>query len=259
GVAGVALASVTSEYLAAGVGLWLVRGFLHWPGRAALLEPGALRRLLAVNADLFIRTLFLTSAFFFFTRQSAQLGTVVVAANAILINMLQMIAYGLDGFAHAAEALVGGAYGARNRVAFLQAVRASTWWALLVAAGISLSYALLGEAIIRLMTDIPAVLAVAGQYRWWLVLAPLVAVWSYQLDGIYIGATETRLMRDTVILAWLVYVVVAWVWLPHGGNHALWGALMLFLLLRGVGLALYFPRLVPVEQGATPGGSTRLT
>ena len=105
-----------------------------------------------------------------------------------------------------------------------------------MAAGISLVYAGFGHAIIGLMTDIPAVLAVADQYRWWLVLAPWVAVWSYQLDGIYIGATETRLMRNTVGLALLAYVLVTLAWLPYGGNHALWGALMLFLLLRGLGL-----------------------
>jgi len=253
GVAGVALASVLSEYLAAGVGLWLVRGWLYRPERAALLDPQAWRRLLVVNDDLFIRTLFLTSAFFFFTRQGAQLGMEVVAANAILLNMLQLIAYGLDGFAHAAEALTGSAYGARNRRAFLQAARASTELALLVAAGISLVYAGFGHAIIGLMTDIPAVLAVADQYRWWLVLAPWVAVWSYQLDGIYIGATETRLMRNTVGLALLAYVLVTLAWLPYGGNHALWGALMLFLLLRGLGLALYFPQLVPAALGAQGG------
>ncbi|MEZ5477867.1 MAG: MATE family efflux transporter [Thiolinea sp.] len=244
GAEGVALASVLSEYLAAGTGLWLLRKRLHWPDPATLLEPQALRRLLAVNRDLFIRTLFLTGAFFFFTRQGAQLGTEVVAANAVLLNMLHMISYGLDGFAHAVEALVGSAWGARNRRAFVQAIRAGTEWALLVAVGISGLYALFGEAIIGLMTTLPGVLELAGQYRGWLVLAPLAAVWSYLLDGVYIGATQTRLMRNTVGWALLVYMAASWVLVPLGGNHALWGALLLFLLLRGVGLAVYFPGLV---------------
>lgn len=252
--AGVALASVLSEWLAAGMGLWLLWSVvgaawqipnittgLLWQ---KVTNPLALRVLLQVNGDLFFRTLALTATFFFFTSQGAQFGTVVLAANAILINMLQMIAYGLDGFAHAAEALVGGAFGAKNKKAFQQAVRSSTMMAVVMAAFISVLYWFVGEAVISLMTDIDEVIVVANTYLIWVILAPLLAIWSYQMDGIFIGVTHTRDMRNTVTLAAGLYVLLVWLTVPVWGNHALWACLMLFLLLRGVLLGVLYPGLL---------------
>lgn len=252
--AGVALASVIGECLAAGLGLWLLRDVLRvaWniPGFslaglwAKIVDPVALKVLVRVNSDLFVRTLMLTAAFFFFTAQGAQFGTVVLAANAVLINLLQMIAYGLDGFAHAAEALVGGAYGARNKRAFQQAVRASTVMAVVMAAAISVIYWLGGGLMIRLMTAIPEVVAVADTYFIWIIIAPLLAIWSYQLDGIFVGVTQTRDMRNTVMLATVVYIGLILLLVPVWGNHALWACLILFLVLRGVLLGVLYPRLL---------------
>jgi MATE family multidrug resistance protein len=252
--AGVALASVLGEWLAALLGLWLLRDAIKavWqmPDISVvklwqkLADAMALRRLVRVNSDLFFRTLMLTAAFFFFTAQGAQFGTVVLAANAILINMLQMIAYGLDGFAHAAEALVGGAYGAKNRRTFQQAVHSSTVMALVMAVFISLLYWLTGEQIVRLMTEISAVISVADEYLIWIILAPLAGIWSYQLDGIFIGVTHTREMRNTVLLALVIYVALVLLTVPVWGNHALWACMLLFLLLRGVFLGVLYPKLV---------------
>lgn len=247
--AGVAWASVISEYVACLLGLYFLRRYLRITGSfsnsmAVLFNRQALRRLMSVNVNLFVRTFFLTGAFFFFTAQGSQLGTVVLAANAILIHLLQVIAYGLDGFAHAAEALAGGAFGAKKRREFVKAVSITTQWALIVAILFSVFYAFAGQWIIQLMTTIPEVIEMANRYLGWIILAPLVAVWSYQLDGVYIGVTETRIMRNTVMLALVVYVVLTWWMLPIGGNHALWACLMLFLLLRGAGLAYYYPRLL---------------
>lgn len=248
-VDGVALASLVSDYLAAGFGLWLLRRLLTPLFQAPLKtfheiqQPEPLRALFSVNLNLFIRTLFLTSAFFFFTSQSARFGTVVLAANAILMNMLHMLAYGLDGFAHAAEALVGSAYGKRDRQAFRAAVQSSLLWAGITALLIALFYALFGGVIIRLFTRIAPVIATAEMYLPWLVAAPLIAVWSYQFDGIFIGTMQTVVMRNTVGVALVVYVVLALLAIPYWGNHALWGSLMSFLLFRGVALALYYPRL----------------
>jgi len=247
---GVALASMLSDYLAAGFGLWLLRNLLT-PLFSAPLKtlqqlrhPDAIRALFSVNVNLFVRTLFLTSAFFFFTSQSAQFGTVVLAANAILMNMLQMLAYGLDGFAHAAEALVGGAYGKGDRKAFRAAVRSSMLWAGVAAFLIALLYALFGGLIIRLLTGITPVIETAESYLPWLVVAPLIAVWSYQFDGIFIGTTQTAIMRNTVGFSLLIYVVLALFTMPWWGNHALWASLLSFLLLRGIALGFYYPRLL---------------
>lgn len=247
---GVALSSALSDYLAAGFGLWLLREYIKPVFKSSketlqqIIDRQALRALFTVNANLFIRTLFLTSAFFFFTAQSAQFGTIVLAANAILINMLQMLAYGLDGFAHAAEALVGGAYGKRDKKAFSAAVRSSMLWAGIAALVISGLYALFGHSIIKLMTSIDPVIQIAESYLPWLIAAPVIAVWSYQFDGIFIGATQTTTMRNTVGIALLIYIIVALLSMPYWGNHALWASLLLFLFLRGVFLAFYYPKLV---------------
>ncbi len=247
---GVALSSAISDYVAACFGLWILREhikpFFITPAETfrQIILGKDLKAMFAVNGNLFIRTLFLTSAFFFFTSQSTQFGMVVLAANAILINMLQMLAYGLDGFAHAAEALVGGAYGKRDKKAFSSAVKSSMLWAGISALLIAGFYALFGHFIIGLMTSIQPVIQTAENYLPWLIAAPLLAVWSYQFDGIFIGTTQTATMRNTVAVALIIYIVVALLTIPIWGNHALWASLMLFLLLRGISLALYYPRLV---------------
>ncbi|HBR96411.1 MAG TPA: hypothetical protein DD979_03415 [Gammaproteobacteria bacterium] len=209
-----------------------------------LLRRSAVRALFSVNADLFLRTFLLTAGFFFFTAQGAQMGTPVLAANTVLMQLLVMQAYGLDGFAHAAEALAGSAYGAGNARQFRQAVRDSAVLAVVTALLIALVYLILGELFVRAITDIADVRARASAFLPWLVLTPLVAVASYQLDGIFIGATQTRAMRNSVALSLLLYVAVALVAVRVGGNHALWASLMLFFVLRAILLYRHYPRLV---------------
>lgn len=268
-VAGVAWASLLSELLALAVGLWLLRHVVFAAFQPAehsvqlressgeqvgkgsrqallnrILDKQALMRLFSVNSDLFLRTLLLTAGFFFFTSQGAQFGTVVLAANSILMNMFSLLAYGLDGFAHAAEALVGGAFGAGNKQAFKRAVYSSTLLAFITAVVISVLYAFFGGWIIRAITDIPEVVTVAYEYLPWLVVMPLLSVWSFQLDGIFVGTMQTRDMRNTVAAALLIYVLLVWLTVPLWGNHALWACMTLFLLLRGVFLWLLYPRVL---------------
>ena len=247
---GVAMASVISEFLAAGVGLWALRGYLQSDLLRErnlfkqLYTPESIRALFEVNGNLFIRTLFLTSAFFFFTAQSAQFGIVMLAANAILINLLQMLAYGLDGFAHAAEALAGGAYGAKNRPAFEQAVKSSSLWALVMSVVLAILYYVFGDLIISSMTVNPEVIEAAQTYMPWLIASPIISVWCYQLDGIFIGATKTAIMRNTVMVSLVVYIALAYVLIPLMGNQGLWLSLMVFMALRGITLALSYPKLL---------------
>ncbi len=152
GVSGVALASVMSDYLAAVAGLWILTAHHGWhrllPRTALWLETGPMLALLRVNLDIFVRTLCIIFAFFYFTVESSRLGTLLLAANAVLMHLQQFLAYGLDGFAHAAEALVGEAYGRRDRVAFENAIRSTTLWALIIAAAYVALYLLLGNAIL---------------------------------------------------------------------------------------------------------------
>jgi len=257
GIEGVAAATLISEWSAFGLGLWLMAGPLRRAGgrwdRARIRDPGRIAGLLRVNRDIFIRTLCLISAFAWFTAKGAEMGDITLAANAVLINFQTFMAYGLDGFAHAAEALVGGAVGARDRAAFRRAVQASSVWALGLALIFAASYALLGKAIIAALTGIPEVRAVAAAYLPWAVASPLVSVWSFQLDGIYIGATWTREMRNGMAVSIFVFLAATWLLLPVMGNDGLWLALLIFMAARGLTLGLWYPRLERAIALTPPG------
>ncbi|NIR29871.1 MAG: MATE family efflux transporter [Gammaproteobacteria bacterium] len=250
GVRGVALASLVSEYAAvamglaaAGIQLRRIGGEWQW---IRLLESDRLRALLHVNFNILVRTLCLIFAFAWFTNTGARLGEVVLAANAVLMQLQMFLSYGLDGFAHAAEALAGGAYGARNRDAFRSAVRASTLWAFAVAAIYALVYAAAGPFIIDVMTSLEAVRTEARAYLPWLVVSPLLCVWSFQLDGVFIGATRPVEMRNGMILSLAAYLAATYLLVPPWGNHGLWLSLMVFMVARAVTLGLWFPR---IERG----------
>jgi MATE family multidrug resistance protein len=248
GVEGVALATAISEYAAAGVGLLLALRALNVMGgtwsRAQLLDGAQLKRLLAVNGDIFIRTLCLVTAFAYFTSQGAAMGDSLLAANAVLMNFQLFLGFALDGFAFAAEALIGAAIGAKNRRQLVDAVRATTFWAGLSAIGFTLVYWLAATAIIAAITDIEEVRVEAGRYVWWAILSPLVSVWSFQLDGIYIGATRTKAMRNGMVLSLAAFLVGVWILVPMWGNHGLWLAFYGFMIMRTVTLLIPYPALV---------------
>jgi len=246
-VEGVALASALSEWLAALVGLVIVYRLLR-PSKGLWLYPlwhtRAVLALLSVNGNIFIRTLCLNLAFFYFISASARFGPTLLAANALLIHLQSLMAFGLDGFAHAAEALTGAAYGARRRAAFLAAVQVSTVWAFIVAVLVTLTYWLAGDAIFALMTDHFNVRELAAQYLPWMVIAPLLSIWSFQLDGIFIGTTRAVEMRNAALFSLLVFVPVLELLVYTLGNHGLWLAMMVLMLARTLSLLHYFPRLL---------------
>ena len=247
GVAGVAAASVIAEYVALAFGAVLLARILKRIGgdwvRERILALAALRRTLRAHGDIFIRTLCLLVAFGVFTAQGAKLGDIVLAANAILLNFQSFTAFALDGIAHAAEALVGGAVGARNRAALRAAVRVSTFWAFVVAVVMTLVFAISGSTIIALLTGLAEVREAANAYLIWAIVLPLVSVWSYQLDGIYIGATRTRDMRNGMAAALAAYGITMWLVFPAWGNHGLWFAFLVFMVARAITLALRYPAL----------------
>jgi len=247
GVKGVALATLISEYLAAAVGLWLLRRSLR--GIGGRLDPALLfsrtrfRALLQVSGNIFVRTLCLIFAFAYFTTLGTGLGELTLAANAVLMHLQHFLAYGLDGFAHAAEALVGSAYGRRDRVAFRAAVRTATIWAFGLSLAYAFIYATLGNGLIHLLTNIDSVQRQASMFLPWLIASPIISVWSFQLDGIFIGTTRTREMRNGMLIALLVFLGATRVLVPAFGNHGLWFALMLFLTARALTLGCWFPRI----------------
>ena len=202
-----------------------------------------------VNVNIAIRTLCLTAAFFYFAAVGTRLGDSVLAANAVLLHFFTFLAYGLDGFAHAAETLAGNAYGAKRGRAFRSAIRASTRLAVLVAVGYTLLYALGGELLVNLLTDIDAVRRIAYAYLPWLAAAPLLSVWGFLLDGIFIGTTRTREMRNAMLFSLGGFIAASVPLVQHFGNHGLWAALMFFMILRALTLGFYYPAL----RGAAAG------
>src|SRR6202012_4470362 len=157
-------------------------------------------------------------------------------------NFQTFMAYGLDGFAHAAEALVGAAIGARDRHAFAQAVKVTALWSGLGAIGFAFVYWGAGAWIIERLTDQAAVRAAAEAYLPWAALSPVVSVWGFLLDGVFIGATRTRELMVSMVMSLAVFVAASSPLLAVHGNHGLWVALLLFMAARGVTLARYLPR-----------------
>ena len=248
GVEGVALATLIAEYLAACLGLWLLRAPLAAAYRQLnwkrLLERSAILALMKANGDIFIRTLCLVFSFGYFTAKSATMGEVILAGNSILLHMQSILAYALDGFAHAAEALVGSAYGAGKQREFKRAVKLTTIWGLVTAVVISLIYWIFGSVILQLFTSIDSVLLSATTYLPWTIIAPLVSIWSFQLDGIFIGTGFTREMRNAMVISMLTYLALLALLIPAWGNHGLFLALSLFMVIRAITLGYYYPNIL---------------
>ncbi len=247
GVEGVAAATAIADLTAVMFGLALARPLLAQVGgrfdRQRILDPTRLRRTMALNLDIFIRTICLVFAFAYFTARGAGFGDVVLAANAVLLNFQTFMAHALDGFAHAAEALGGRAIGAKDRGEFRLAVRTSFKWALSVAVGFALVYLIVGGAIVDGLTSIDGVREVARDYLVWSVFMPLVAVFPFVFDGVFLGATAGRMMRNAMIVSLGVYLVACFGLVPLFGNHGLWAALTVFMGMRGLTLGLRYRRL----------------
>ena len=257
-IEGAATGTLIAEYLALVFGLWLARRALRdlaarvdW---RALRDPARLIALLRVNRDIFLRTACLQVAFALFARSGAQFGEATLAGNAILLQFQSFLAFGLDGFAHAVEVLAGSAVGARSRRAFRSAVTVSSLWALALAAIFTLAYALAGSMLIALFTDLPEVRAAAEAMLPWMIASPLISIWSYQLDGIFIGATRTAAMRNAMILSLIGFVIAERIMAPAFGNDGLWSALLIFMGLRAVTLGAYYPALErSLDEKKEPG------
>ncbi|WP_372384060.1 MATE family efflux transporter DinF [Klebsiella pneumoniae] len=225
--------------LALGAGVLTLRGV-----SLAMLKNawrGDLRRLLALNRDIMLRSLLLQLCFGALTVFGARLGSDIVAVNAVLMTMLTFTAYALDGFAYAVEAHSGQAYGARDGSQLLEVWRAACRQSGMVALAFALIYSLAGQYIIALLTSLPSLQQLADRYLIWQTILPVVGVWCYLLDGMFIGATRGAEMRNSMAVAAAGFAVTL-LTLPVLGNHGLWLALAVFLALRGLSLALIWRR-----------------
>ncbi|MGI9488483.1 MAG: MATE family efflux transporter [Geminicoccaceae bacterium] len=250
-VAGVAWATVIAEYTTLVLGLLFVRRHLGTLERDlsinVLLNGAAIRRLAAVNGDIVLRSLVMQIAFVSLVALGSRQGEVTLAANTVLTNMMHLSAFALDGFAFAASTLVGKHTGAGNRMAMRGAVKAALVWSLAFAGLITLLFAFGGGALIRLITDIEAVRQAAIAYLPYAVAAPLIGAIAFAFDGIYVGATRTREMRNGMVGAVMVFGLCAWLLIPPLGNHGLWLAYHAFMITRCIWLGFVYWRL---ERGS---------
>lgn len=243
-VDGVALGTLLSAYFGLLMALWLFRHSyrdllpeLNWRG---VLQVVALKRFLTVNRDIMVRTLLLVFAYSFFTAKSAELGDMTIAVNSILMQFWMIMAYGVDGFAFAAEALVGRYTGARDHANLVRSVRYSFCWGLGLAAIFAAVYYFADRPLVGIFTDNSEVVTVALTFYFWIVLAPIVNAVCFIWDGVFIGATATKPMVLSMLIATLViFLPVYYLSVGTLGNHALWLALTSFMAGRGIALTFF--------------------
>ena len=251
GASGIALGTVIAEWTTVLLAGWLVYRTLNerklltevfWP-KAKIMDLSALLKTASANLDIMLRTLILVFSFAFFINQSAKFGDTVLASNHILLQLIAFSAFFLDGYAFVVEALVGGAIGAKRRDVFDLAVRRSTVLALITAILLALVIALVGDIAVMLMTDISLVRLAANQLLPFAALYVLFSFAAFQLDGIFIGASFTRQMRDAAALSIVVYFIAWWALSDQHGIQGLWGAMIIYVVARAVALLLFYPSL----------------
>jgi MATE family multidrug resistance protein len=245
--AGVGLAVIIAEYAATTLGLALMMMRLRYL-RVPVLFHDIFQRekflsLISANSDIMIRTFALVFAFGWFVSRGAKSGDLIIAANAVLLNLFEVAAYMIDGFAYAAEALVGQSIGARNIGNFKRAISLSTLWAGVLGVGASLVIWTFGLPLVTLMTTNSAVVSTAMIYLPWAALTPVLGTICFQFDGIFTGAMATREMRNMMLVSLAIFMASWWVLERQFGNHGLWAALCVFFIARGLTFAWMMPRI----------------
>lgn len=246
GVEGVAIATFIAEWSGFALGLWCCRavfGGVDWRNWARVLDRVRWVRMVRLNTDILLRSLLLEAMFVSFVFMGSDMGDVTLAANQVLMQFLFITAYAMDGFAFAAEALVGQAVGARKVAALRRGALLASFWAGVVSVLMMLGFWLLGPWIIDLMTTAEDVQTEARAYLVYMIAAPLAGVAAFMLDGIFIGATRSRDMRNMMAVSFMVYVLAVWALVPPFGNHGLWGAMLIAFVVRGITLGLRYPAL----------------
>ncbi|MFW6019960.1 MAG: MATE family efflux transporter [Bacteroidales bacterium] len=244
---GVAFGTVVAQYI--GLSLALIFLFKKYPHLLPLwkwkemMQLRAFKLFMRVNGDIFIRTVLLIFSLSFFTAVSAQISDTILAVNSILFQFFLFYSYFIDGFAYAAEALVGKHVGAGNLQSVKRAVKRLFMWGLMISLPFTAVYFAENDLILRLLTDQQQVIDNARPYLFWVALIPLITFPAFLWDGIFIGATASRPMRNTMVIATLlVYLPAYYLLTPVMGNHGLWFALFLFMAARGISLTVFAPR-----------------
>jgi len=244
---GIALASVIAEIIGMLIGFKYIKNELvKYPGEwlyKNIFRLSAYKRFIKINTNIFIRTIALIFTFAFITAQGARYGGIILGANALLMNLQNLLAYILDGFAHAAEALVGKAVGKRDNQLFKAAVKICLKWSVYIAIIFALIYALTGKYMISLMTHHQIIRDTAIEYLPWIIISPIVSVWSFLYDGVFVGATRSKDMRNAMLGSLFLVFLPSWYLLQPLGNHGLWLAFTLFMFSRGLSMHLLYKRI----------------
>ena len=253
-VKGVAIGTLISEWVACSIGLLIVlviiKGINSKISLSSIFQRGPFILLFNIHFDIFLRTLCLTLGHIWFINRSSTIGDLQLAVNGVLLNLHMFTAFFIDGFAFTAETLVGESKGARDFELFRKYVVASTFWCLSVGVFCAVMFGIFGLNMVGLLTDILAVKELSGPFILWIAILPVIAAVSYQLDGIFLGATQTADMRNGMFISLLVLVLASFYLISNFGNHGLWGAFVLFMITRCTTLGLKYKNL---EQSITKG------
>ena len=250
-VRGIALGTVIAEWICFILGSAMLFAFFRSTSPSSnnffcwkkILQRAAVINTLKTNTDIMWRTLFLLTGFGWFTNQSAQFGDTTLAANHILLQFISFSAFFLDGFAFALESLVGKTIGGRNRPLFDRAIISSTQIAAICALGLTIFMFIFGSALINALNPLIAIQQEAQHYLVYAAVYVLLSFAAFQLDGIFIGATRSRDMRDASLFSLLIFFAAAWLLVPVAGNQGLWIAFIIYVIARALCLGIYFPRL----------------
>lgn len=244
GLEGVAWATVVAEYFGVLVGFVIIVSkfsSIARPNLSQIIDKSAFKKLMALNGDIMIRSFALVGAFAWFTRQGGQFGDQTLAANAILMNFVMVAGYFLDGFATAAEQLVGRSIGANYRAAFLKAVKLTIIWGFVLASVLFLFFWVLGNPLIDIITTEVDVRRIAKTYYLWAALIAFTGVVAFQMDGVYIGATWSQDMRNMMLFSLAIFILSSMLLASHWQNHGLWVSLNIFMGVRGISLSMILP------------------
>lgn len=255
---GVALGTVCAQYLglalAVGLFFYKYRFFISLFERRQIFRLAAITRFFAINVDIFIRTVCLVFTFAFFTSASAGFDSLILAANQILLQYISLMSYAVDGFAFAAESLVGRYVGARDTVRLRKSVQYLFYWGVGFGTAFALVYGAAGRALLRLFTDQGAIIQAASPFVWWVVAISIAGSVAYMWDGVYIGATVTPTMRNMMLISTVAVFLPAYNFTVSAmENHGLWLALLLFMVARGTTLGLLAKKHIFAKQKLMPG------
>ncbi len=254
---GVALGTVIAQYLGVGMAIFLFlkhyRHYLDKLSQKAIWQLQALKRFLFINSDIFIRTLCLVFVYAFFTAKSAEFGDDLLAVNSILMQLLMVVAYGIDGFAFSAESLVGKFVGAKNISHLRLVIHNCFIWSMGIGVITAVVYFVFFQQLLLIFTDKIAWIKLANNYMIWIVAAPLINGFCFIWDGIFIGATDGKALRNTMLFCtFAIFLPTFWLFRETLQNHSLWLAMTLFMLFRGVTLWIYalhrLPHWIAVKQ-----------